>query len=249
MFPVLDFPPVQCSVFVGTQVAKKPGSGIHLDLAEEIHRVAETAVNASKSQITKLTTPVGVNALLIDQSPGRRAATERVLGRLGYCVVGSTTGLGDADLTELQAGPGVVVIGAGDADDDLITQVNALRERVDVPILVLSEDADSARINDAINAGVNAYLVIGVNGNRIKAGIDLALANHRATTELKQALDAAREALADRKIIEKAKGIIMKKKMIDEASAFTMMRQLAMTRGTRLVDVARTLVDAEELLA
>jgi len=210
--------------------------------------VSEAAANTSKSQINRLTTPIGVNALLIDRNPGRRAATERVLGRLGYCVIGSMTVLGDADLKELQAGPGVVVIGAGDADDDLVNQVSALRGRIDVPILVLSEDADSARINNAIDAGVNAYLVIGVNGNRIKAGIDLALANHRATAELKRALDSAQEALADRKIIEKAKGIIMKKKMIDEAAAFTVLRQTAMKRGTRMVDVARTLVDAEELL-
>jgi len=188
------------------------------------------------------------NALLIDPNPNRRAATERILGRLGYCVAGSHASLAGADPDTVKSVAGVIVIGTSDGDDGLADQVRSLRALANIPILVLSEDADSDRIDGAVSAGVNAYVAIGVNGNRIKAGIDLALANHKATSRLEQDLGAAREALEARKVIEKAKGIVMKSKQVDEAAAHATLRQMAMKRGARLIDVATTLVAAQELL-
>ena len=192
--------------------------------------------------------PAGINALVVDGNINRRAATQRVLGRLGYCVVDQGASLAEIDLAALKPGSGVVVIGATRTSSDLIDQVRAFRTRLNVPILILSEDADTGHINDAVNAGVNAYVVIGVNGNRIKAGIDLARANHKAMRELEQEAAAAREALEARKIIEKAKGIVMKSKGLDEAAAYSMLQKTAMQRGLKLIDVARTLTDAVDLL-
>ncbi len=210
--------------------------------------MADTVTQLERSNTMTVVTPAGINTLLIDANPNRRAATCRVLGRLGYCVIESSGSLRNIDLRASGASIGAVVIGATNIDDDLIDQIRALRADANVPVLVLSEDANTDHINDAVSAGVNAYEVIGVNGNRIKAGIDLALANHRTMVELQRALAAAREDLEARKVIEKAKGIVMKSKGLDEASAYNTLRQMAMKRGVKLIDVARTLTDAVELL-
>lgn len=212
--------------------------------------MSETVPNseAIKLEKTKLATPAGINALVVDANANRRAATQRILGRLGYCVADHGASLAEIDVGEHKSGIGVIIIGATSTTSHLIEEVRALRARLSVPILVLSEDADTDHINDAVNAGVNAYVVIGVNGNRIKAGIDLARANHRAMRELEHDAASAREALEARKIIEKAKGIVMKSKGLDEATAYSMLQKTAMKRGTRLIDVARTLTDAVDLL-
>jgi len=210
--------------------------------------VAESLAGLTRSPSARVPTPAGVNALLIDPNPGRRAATERMLARLGYGIGGSHPDLPAVGHGSPVAGVGVVVIGSTGASDDLADRVRAIRALADVPILVLSEDADSDAIFGAVAAGVNAYVAIGVNGNRIKAGIDLALANHRNTARLQQELGAAREALEARKLVEKAKGIVMRTRRMDEAAAHAALRDMAMKRGLKLVDVARTLVDAQELL-
>lgn len=209
-------------------------------------------IEARPTTETKVTrpvvTPLGINALVLDPDPNRLAATKRMLARLGYCVVGSGARLAEVDAERLQSEVGVVVIGEAGTTELLIDQVKSLRYQNNVPVLVLSEDANTDQINQAVNAGVNAYVLIGVNGNRIKAGIDLALANHKVVSELESSLQAMQEALDARKIIERAKGIIMKTKGLDEASAYEMLRKSAMKRGVKLVDVARTLTDAEDLL-
>lgn len=198
--------------------------------------------------VTTVVTPAAINVLLVDSNSSRRAATSRVLSQLGYCMVDCRVSIENIDLSAKGSKVDVVIVGATDTNAELINQIRAFRTNANIPVLVLSEDADTAHINDAVSAGVNSYVVIGVNGNRIKAGIDLALANHRTMTELERTLAATRDALEARKVIEKAKGIVMKNKGLDEASAYNTLRQMAMKRGVRMVDIARTLTDAVDLL-
>ena len=116
------------------------------------------------------------------------------------------------------------------------------------PIALFCEDADRSAIESAVSAGVNAYAVTGVTASRVNATINLALANHRCTSGIKEELDEVRQALRERRIIERAKGIVMSQRGLDEAAAYRLLRTRAMERGMRLVDVAAALTAADDLI-
>lgn len=170
----------------------------------------------------------------MDADADRRRSTGRLLDALGFHVVGEE-GAGD-----------VVILHADRLDDDALARIRAVGQQR--AIVLLTEDSESESVHRAVAAGVNAYVVIGVNGNRLRAAIDLAKANFAAQRGLREELDEARAALRDRKIIEKAKGLIMKSRGLDEEAAYELLRNQAMRKAVRMVDIARTVTDAAEVL-
>jgi response regulator NasT len=95
---------------------------------------------------------------------------------------------------------------------------------------------------------VNAYIVLGLSSNRVRTAVDLAFINFTQTETLRGKVAEAENALRERKLIERAKGIVMKQRQIDEDAAYALMRDRAMQQEMRIADVARTIVDATELL-
>ena len=116
------------------------------------------------------------------------------------------------------------------------------------PIVMFARDDDAETIREVTRAGVSAYVVDGLDAGRVKPIVDAACARFEAFQRLREELAEARGALAERKVIERAKGILMKAKGIDEEAAYVELRRMAMNRGKRLVEIARSVVDAAELL-
>ncbi len=114
---------------------------------------------------------------------------------------------------------------------------------------MFTDDAASDTIQAAIKAGVTAYIVAGMQPGRLKPILEVAQARFEADRALREELKDAQTRLADRKIIERAKGVLMKQKQVSEDEAFRMLRKLAMDRGTRLLDVAQQLINISDLLA
>ncbi len=113
---------------------------------------------------------------------------------------------------------------------------------------MFANTSDAAMINAAIDAGVSAYVVDGLKKERVKNIVDLTISRFNAFSRLREELAAAQSQLADRKVIDQAKGMVMKAKNISEEQAYAMMRKVAMNEGKKIAEVARSILTAAELL-
>jgi response regulator NasT len=115
--------------------------------------------------------------------------------------------------------------------------------------VLFTEDRASATIQAALKAGVSAYVVAGMQPERLQPILEVAVARFEQERRLRVELESVNERLAERKVIERAKGILMKQRGVGEDQAFHLMRKLAMDRNQRLIDVAQQLIDVSSLLA
>ena len=110
------------------------------------------------------------------------------------------------------------------------------------------DQSDEAMTQAAIAAGLSAYVVNGLQKDRIKPVLETAIARFRMLSKMQSELDAAKQALSDRKTIDRAKGLLMRARGISEDEAYTLLRKTAMGQGRKVIDVATALVTAAELL-
>jgi response regulator NasT len=113
---------------------------------------------------------------------------------------------------------------------------------------MFAEQSSSEMAGTAIKAGVNAYIVDGLEEKRVQPIIDVAIARFREFQALKDELDSTRNQLVERKIVEKAKGLLMDKKSITEDDAYKTLRKMAMDKNIKIVDVAENLISVFEIL-
>ena len=196
----------------------------------------------------RLMTPVGTNVLVVERDRPRAEATKRLLIEQGYGVSGVLTDMSRFAEAVSQTPADALMIYAAEPDRELLDALRALPTELRRPTVLITEDGSTDAIHEAVAAGVNACVVVGVNGNRVRSAIDLAKANFSNTRGLREELDEARNALRDRKVIERAKGIIMRERGLDEDAAYTLLRTRAMQRGVRLVVVAEMVNEAAEVM-
>ena len=116
------------------------------------------------------------------------------------------------------------------------------------PIAMFVDQSDDAMIGAAIDAGVSAYVVDGLRKERVKPVLELAVRRFNAFAKMQSELDEARTALSDRKIIDRAKSILMNQRSLSEQDAYALLRSAAMNQGKKIVEVAQALITASELL-
>ncbi len=149
-------------------------------------------------------------------------------------------------LAQLQ--PDMVIVDAeSDARDSLEHVVMATRDERR-PIVLFTNDEDTSHVKDAVAAGVSAYIVAGLEPARIRPILDVAMARFQHEQGLRQQLADARGELLDRKIIDRAKALLMQRQGLSEPLAYDKLRKAAMDKGLRLADVAQRLLDAADLL-
>lgn len=144
--------------------------------------------------------------------------------------------------------PDVVVIDTETPRRDLLSRIDGLRRAAPRPIALFCGAGDGDEIAAAVGAGVNALIPGRATGERLISAIDVAVAQFNETNRLLRERDRAMTALAERKLIERAKGIIMKQRRLDEDAAYKFMRQAAMNKNLRLGQLAASIIEAEELL-
>lgn len=189
-----------------------------------------------------------VRVVLIDDSPGRAAILEQALADAGYAVL-ARLGSGEDILAAVQRlQPDVVLVDTESPDRDTLEGLGRLHREAPRPVVMFAAQSDAEITARALRAGVSAYVVDGLQPHRLKGIMDLAIARFREFKALRDELDATRTELADRKAIERAKGILMKKRGLDEEGAHAALRKLAMDRGRRLGQVARDVIDMADLL-
>lgn len=149
-------------------------------------------------------------------------------------------------LAQLQ--PDMIIVDAeSEARDSLEHVVMATRD-ARRPIVLFTNDNDTSHVKDAVAAGVSAYIVAGLSPERIRPILDVAMARFEHEQGLRRELADVRTELQDRKIIDRAKGLLMQRQNLTEKVAYDKLRKAAMDKGLRLSEVAQRMLDAADLL-
>lgn len=144
--------------------------------------------------------------------------------------------------------PDLVLVDIANPSRDMLEELTLASSPTDRPVAMFVDRSDPALTRAAVEAGVSAYVVDGIRPDRIRAVLDAALARFHMFQKLRTELDATRAALEQRKIIDRAKGVLMRARGLSEDEAYALMRRAAMEKGRKIADVAAAIVTASELL-
>jgi response regulator NasT len=186
--------------------------------------------------------------VIVDESPVRAAILADGLREAGFTQVvriEETTNL----LANIYAlDPDVILIDLENPSRDVLEQMFQVSRAVKRPIAMFVDQSDSASIQASVDAGVSAYIVDGLKKERIKPILDLCISRFNAFARLQAELEKTKTALEERKVIERAKGILMKLRQIPEEEAYALLRRTAMNENRKIAEVAQSVVTAADLL-
>ncbi len=152
------------------------------------------------------------------------------------------------ELAVKQQDPDIILIDLADPDRDTLEHLSLVSNARNRPVAMFVDHSDEILTQAAISAGLSAYVVNGLQKDRIKPVLETAVARFRMIAKMQTELDAAKQALSDRKMIERAKGLLIQARNISEEEAYGLLRKTAMGQGRKVIDVATSLVTAAELL-
>jgi two-component system, response regulator / RNA-binding antiterminator len=185
---------------------------------------------------------------IVDPNPIRAAILQdglREVGLVRVVHIGDTTNL----LARIYAeDPDVILIDLENPSRDVLEQMFQMSRAVKRPIAMFVDQSDAASIEAAVDAGVSAYIVGGLRKERVQNILDLCISRFNAFKRLQDELENARSALEERKIIDRAKGILMKAKKLTEEEAYVLLRKTAMNENKKIAEIAQSVVTAAELL-
>ena len=191
---------------------------------------------------------MSLSVLLVDDDPERAAIVEPALRAAGYEVV-TVVDTAAEMLAQVRARrPDVIIIDRDSPDRDTLEHVCMITRDDPRPIVMFTQDKDRTLMREALEAGVSAYVVDGLSVERVRPIVEVALARFEQWQALRRELDQAQTNLAERKVIERAKGIVMKQRRCSEDEAYALLRKLAMDRNQRLAHVAESVITMAELL-
>jgi len=148
-----------------------------------------------------------------------------------------------------QIQPDMIVVDAESQARDILEHVVFATRNDRRPIVMFTEDEDTSHVGDAIAAGVSAYVVAGLANERIKPVLEVAMLRFRHEENLRRELADARTQLEERKLIDRAKGLLMARQGCSEQEAYARLRKTAMDRGLKLAEVAQRLIDVADMLS
>jgi response regulator NasT len=189
-----------------------------------------------------------LKVMIVDEAVERTEVLQQALARAGYEVIAYMPSSFDLHRQVAALKPDIVIIDTDSPDRDTLENLCVVTRDDPRPVVMFTHDGDSEKIRAATQAGVSAYVVDGMSGDRIGPIIDAAIARFEQFQALKRELDDIEEKLADRKVIERAKGILMQSRNLSEEEAFRALRKQAMQSNLRLADVSRQLIAVAGLI-
>lgn len=191
---------------------------------------------------------MSLRVMLIDQNRGRVAILEQALLDNGYEVVARSSVEEDLLQRISDVKPDVIIVDMESPDRDTLESMRTISRDQPRPIVMFAERSDRISIGEAVKAGVSAYVVDGMSPGRLNAIMEVAIARFREFQALRNELEETKSRLEDRKLIDKAKGILMKQRNMSEDEAFKVLRKMAMDRNIKLGEAARNVIIVAELL-
>jgi len=188
-----------------------------------------------------------LNIVIVDENPVRAAILEEGLREAGHINVVRIEGTAKLLARIYAIDPDVILIDLENPSRDVLEQMFQVSRIVKRPVAMFVDQADSASIQASVDAGVSAYIVDGLKKERIKSIIDLCISRFNAFSRLQSELEQTKSALEERKVIDRAKGILMKAKKLSEEQAYALLRKTAMNENRKIADVAQSVITAAEL--
>lgn len=189
-----------------------------------------------------------LKVILVDDNTGRSAILRRALQDKGHeviCRIANADNLVNSnEITHAD----VIIVNSDIPDEALFANLNDVNKTKPKPIVMFAEQSSSKMTGSAIKSGVSAYIIDGLEGQRVQPIIDVAIARFREFQALKDELDNTKSQLVERKLVEKAKGLLVAHKKISEDEAYKMLRKMAMDKNKRIADVAENVISVFELL-
>ena len=195
--------------------------------------------------VNSLVAPDGADAAAIEQADRARALRIGLLEN-GYNILAALPPGDDLEGQIARLQPDLIIV--DEQSDAALQRVVEATSNARRPIVCFTEDDDRQKMHAAIRAGVSAYVVQGLSAERVKAVLDVAVTRFRVEQELRDQLEETRNKLAERKIVERAKGLLMERQQCTEDEAYSRLRRLAMDKNLKLVDVAQRMLDVAEML-
>ena len=192
--------------------------------------------------------PAALRIVVIDENRIRAAVIESGLRDAGHTEVTLIHEVAGIARRIAEINPDVIVIDLENPNRDMLENMFQLSRAVKRPIAMFVDRSDSASIEAAVEAGVSAYVVDGLRKERVKPILDMAISRFNAFSRMARELEEARGELEDRKVIDRAKGILMKSRKLSEADAYAVLRKTAMNQNRKLAEIAQSLVTAAGLL-
>jgi response regulator NasT len=186
--------------------------------------------------------------VIVDENPLRAAILEDGLREAGFVHVTRIEEMTNLLARIYMLDPDVILIDLENPSRDVLEQMFQVSRAVRRPVAMFVDQSDSAAIEAAVDAGVSAYIVDGLKKERIKSILDLCISRFHAFSRLQNELERAQTALSERKVIDRAKGILMKVRNISEPDAYALLRKTAMSENKKIADVAQSVVTAADLL-
>lgn len=189
-----------------------------------------------------------LRVMIADDDGARAQALAAGLTAAGYTLAGICDGGTYLPTVVAENRPDIVIVHTASPSRDTLEQLSTLNREQPRPVVMFSGDADRAAIRAAIEAGVSAYITTGISNARVEPIIDVAIETFNAHQSVRTELERTRASLDERKTLDRAKGILMKRRGCDEPEAFRLLRSTAMDQKKRIGEVAADLVRAAALL-
>lgn len=217
------------------------------------HALEFTGENRRDSQgprcsIERSMSEPSLRILLVDQNVMRASILEEGLREAGFVNVTVVRDMQNLLRRIVDAEPDVVFIDLENPNRDVLEQMFQVSRCVRRPIAMFVDRSDTDMIEAAVEAGVGAYVVDGLKKERVKSILDMAVSRFNAFNRMREELDRTKQALDDRKVVERAKGILMKERGLTEEAAYALLRKAAMNENRRVAEVAQSVVTAAGLL-
>ena len=195
-----------------------------------------------------MTLPVPLRLLLVNDTDRPMAQLHAALTAAGYLVIEQVQGAAELlQRVESQA-PDIIIIDTESPSRDTLEQLALMGHAAPRPVVMFAEQGELSAIQAAVSAGVTAYVVDQVVAKRLAPIIDMARVKFEEDARLKQRLVQMEQQLADRKLIERAKGILMERRQLSESEAYELLRSQAMQSGLKLAELSRQLINSSKLL-
>lgn len=186
--------------------------------------------------------------VIVDENPTRAVVLEDALREAGHANVVRLDETSQLLARICAVDPDIVIIDLETPRRAVLEQMFEVSRAVKRPVAMFVEESDKAAIEAAVDAGVSAYIVGGLRKERIANIVDLCISRFNSFARLRKELERARGALEERKVIDRAKGILMTAKNLTEDAAYGLLRKTAMNENKKIAEVAQSVVTAAGLL-
>jgi response regulator NasT len=185
-----------------------------------------------------------LSVMLVDDDDLRTVPLKQSLTDAGYEVIAHLSSTANLDDAVRELKPDIVIIDTDSPSRDTLENLCVMNETVPKPIVMFTHDGDIEKMRAATKAGVSAYVVGSLPSESLAPVINAAVVRFEEVKSLREELGEAKLKLAERKVLEKAKGLLMKEHGFDEDHAYAMLRSMAMRQNKRIVVLAKEVIEA-----